>query len=62
MIDVYDDIDTTTINIAGAYSQKLMGYFVVVKLEGHIVDLMIMINPEKYAKHIHYEGYKKVRH
>ena len=48
-----------TADIVGAYLNVDMDRFNTLKLEGDMVNLMVQVNPEKYAEYIHYKKVKR---
>ena len=59
MIDAIERRDVATADIAGAYLKALMPDFVLMKLEGPVVDVFCKMN-EDYKQYVTFENGKKV--
>ena len=50
----------TAADTVRSYLKADIDQFTTLKLEGDMVDLMVQVNPEKYAEYIRYENGKQV--
>ncbi len=59
-IDAKEQRDVATVDVPGAFMQADMDDVVHLKLEGKMVELLVMIDPELYRPYVHVENGKKV--
>jgi hypothetical protein len=55
IIDAMERRDIATVDIPGAFMQADMDETVHVKLEGKMAELLVMIDPKLYRKHVRIE-------
>ena len=60
VIDAYERRVTATANVTGAYLNAKMDQFLVMKIEGDMVDFMVQSDPKKYTPHVRTEHGRKV--
>jgi hypothetical protein len=60
VIDAMERRDIATVDILGAFMQADMDETVHVKLEGKMAELLVMIDPKLYCKHIRIERGKHI--
>ena len=60
VIDAYERRVVATADVTGAYLNAKMDQFLVMKIEGEMVDFMVQADPKKYAPHIRMEHGRKV--
>ena len=60
VIDVYEGREVATAEIVAAYLNAIMDEFVVMKIEGNMVEFMVQADPDKYRKHVRIENGKEV--
>jgi hypothetical protein len=60
VIDAIERRDIATVDIPGAFMQADMDELVHVKLEGKMAELLVMIDPKLYCKHIRIEKGKQI--
>lgn len=56
---IYERSDVATANIAGSFVIPNIDSFIVIKLDGNVVDIMCEAN-NKYINYVKYENDKKV--
>ena len=56
VIDAMEARDVATCDIEGAYLHAFMRDYVLLKITGGMVDIMVQVNPEKYEKYVVYEN------
>ena len=59
-VDAHQEKYVTTSNIARSYIYADIERFNTLQLEGDMVDLVVEVNPEKYAKYVRHGTGKKV--
>jgi hypothetical protein len=59
-IDAKEQQDVATVDVPGAFMQADMDDIVHLKLEGKMVELLVMIDPKLYGPYVHVENGKKV--
>ena len=60
VIDAYERRVTATADVTGAYLNAKMDQFLVMKIEGDMVDFMVQADPKKYAPHVRVEHGRKI--
>ena len=60
VIDAYERRVVDTADVTGSYLNNKMDQFLVMKIEGDMVDFMVQAEPKKYAPHVHIEHGRKV--
>jgi Reverse transcriptase (RNA-dependent DNA polymerase) len=60
VIDIQEGRDVATVNIPGAFMQADPNEVLHMRLEGHMAEMLVKLDPQIYRKHIHMKGDKPI--